>query len=216
MCETSSQCGRWKRSSPGSTGMCLLVTPHESMSSSHPLTHELKIPPKETITQVQGSTRNRLLMATRQRPTVTLEMQLRQNHSHHPLPERERLGLREERDRVMSVLCGDVGCWALESCGAVRLCSLRRVSIYLLHAYKQWEEDICCSSSTTLHSIHFHPTLYPFPLLGQTTLHPQDPFLVSIKLKLPLVGRLGRLAGVSIHFPFSLFGLVHLAPTGRP
>lgn len=102
----------------------------------------------------------------------TLENRLRQNHNHQPPPEREIKSLYEgEKNGVMSVLCGDVGCWALGSCGAVRLCSQRRVSIYLLHVYKQWEEDICCSSSTTLHSIHFSPYSYPFPLLGETTLH---------------------------------------------
>lgn len=33
--------------------------------------------------------------------------------------------------------------------------------------YKQREEDICCSSSTTLHSIHFIHYSYPDPLLGK-------------------------------------------------
>lgn len=65
-------------------------------------------------------------------------------------------------------------CWVL-GVGVMWCCAvmspLTRVSIYLLHAYKQWEEDICCSRSTTLHSFHFIQYSYPFPLLGETTLH---------------------------------------------
>lgn len=116
-------------------------------------------------------------------------------------------------EKVMSVLCGDVGCWTLGSCGAVQLCSLRRVSIYLLHAYKQWEEDICCSSSTTVHSIHFIPYSYPFPLLGKQ-LSTSGSIPGFIKLKRPLVGWLA----VWLAFPSFLFHSSNspLAPTGRP
>lgn len=99
----------------------------------------------------------------------------------------------------MSVLCGDVGCWALGSCGAVQLCSQRRVSIYLLHVYKQWEEDICCSSSTTLHSIHFSPYSYPFPLLGKQ-LSTSGSIPGFIKLKRPLVGRLVAVSVLIVPF----------------
>lgn len=103
------------------------------------------------------------------------------------------------------------GLWG--SCRAVQLCSLRRVLIYLLHAYKQWEEDICRSSSTTLHSIHFIPYSYPFPLLVKQ-LSTSGSISGLIKLKRPLAGWLA----VWLTFPsfLFLFGIVRLPPTGRP
>lgn len=88
----------------------------------------------------------------------------------------------------MSVLCEDVGCWALESCDAVQLCSPRRVSIYLLHAYKQWEEDICCSSSTTpLNS--FHPILLSISSFGgkQRATSGSIPGFIQVEMSIALV-----------------------------
>lgn len=57
------------------------------------------------------------------------------------------------------------------------------------------EEDICCSSSTTLHSIHFIQYSYPFPLLGkQLATSGSTPGFIKLKWVV------GRLAGVSIPF----------------
>lgn len=56
------------------------------------------------------------------------------NHSHPHINEDTLLNCKSIN--ISWFLCGDTGCWALESCGAVQLCSPRRAS-YLLHAYKQ-------------------------------------------------------------------------------
>lgn len=148
-------------------------------------------------------------------PTITL------------LQKRERLSLyrrgnkktnkkrnKNKQNELMSVLCGDVGCWTLGSCGAVQLCSPwggSRFTYCML--YKHWEEDICCSSSTTVHSIHFIPYSYPFPLLGRQ-LSTSGSIPGFIKLKRPLVG-VGGARPFSRPF-CSHFGIVRLAPTGRP
>lgn len=59
-------------------------------------------------------------------------------------------------------------CWVLDFWRHVVLCSPRRVSIYLLPAYKQRGEDICCSSSTTLH-YSFHRILLSISSFGENT-----------------------------------------------
>lgn len=60
----------------------------------------------------------------------------------------------------MSVLCGDVGSWALGSCGAVQLCSLR-TGLDLLtaslqtvggrHLLRQFHHSQLISSQTLIH-----------------------------------------------------------------
>lgn len=90
----------------------------------------------------------------------------------------------------MSVLCGDVWCWALW--GHVVLCSYdsRGGSRFTYCMLTNREEDICCSSSTTLHSIQLIPHSYPFPLLGETTRHLRS-HSWFLKLKCPLRFQLG-------------------------
>lgn len=114
----------------------------------------------------------------------------------------------------MSVLCADVWCWA--RCSHVVLCSYdsRGGSRFTYCMLTNREEDICCSSSTTRHSIQLIAHSYPFPLLRGNNLPPQKPFLV-LKLYSPLDE--SHLVGVSIlSFPFFFWGgegKVHLVAT---
>lgn len=107
-------------------------------------------------------------------------------------------------------------CWVLGFGGRVVLCSYvpwggSRFTYCMLT--NSGEEDICCSSPTTLHSIHFIPYSYPFPLLGKQ-LSTSGSIPGFIKLKRPLV----RWLAVWLAFPsfLFLFGIIRLAPTGRP
>lgn len=75
----------------------------------------------------------------------------------------------KKKPRSCLVLCADVGCWA--RCSHVVLCSCdsRGGSRFTYCMLTNREEDICCSSSTTRHSIQLIPHSYPLPLLGETT-----------------------------------------------
>lgn len=88
------------------------------------------------------------------------------NHSHPHINEDTLLNCKSMN--VSWFLCGDTGCWALESCGAVQLCSPRRAS-YLLHAYKQWggrhllqqfhHSPLFISSNTLIHFVFLREQL---------------------------------------------------------
>lgn len=97
-----------------------------------------------------------------------------ENHNFHLYPRegnRETLDISrgKKKNQVMSVLCADVWCWA--RCSHVVLCSYdsRGGSRFTYCMLTNREEDICCSSSTTRHSIQLIPHSYPLPLLGETT-----------------------------------------------
>lgn len=133
---------------------------------------------------------------------MTLEMQA--STEPQPSPASRKRKIQPVWGKTLSRVSLVWRCWVLGlgSCSAVRLCSQRRV-LNLLTAFLQTVgEDICCSSSTTLHSIHFIPYSYPFPLLGKQ-LSTSGSIPGFIKLKGPLGGLGGRLAAVSILFvPF--------------
>lgn len=143
---------------------------------------------------------------------------LRPNPNQHPLPERERLRLYERGGEEWSHVSPVWRCWVLGLWSHVVLCRYvpwggARFTYCMLT--NSGEEDICCSSSTT----HFIPSI-PHSLsvssLGGNNSPPQDRLPGFIKLKRPIGGLVGRPFGWPFFLFVPFFGIVRLAPTGRP
>lgn len=176
----SSHCGWWISSSPHTYSRLIIkfnlwkrqvVTVRSPGDHTDEISDGFKLPTEETVTHETKQNRKQKKKKQKQQVWATLETSSDTNTSLFQKDFFKPLWRKTWESCLSCVAMLVAGrCW-----DHVVLCSYvprgRSRFTYCI-VYKQRGEDICCSSSTTLHSIHFIHYSYPDPLLeGETTLH---------------------------------------------